>query len=988
MPAVASSPLPLPVAKPPPPSSSLPDALTGPSSILWTWVLPIFILCILNGLGYRLISDSFDERNRQIAQFLGALNIVNLAAGIAVYALALKRLKRGQPPLGFGELAGVPAMVAQAIYLLLALWLADDLLPRSVRTWLYPDTRFIFNQASFAMLPFVAGMVQFACAPSLHSNRAILSGLGCAVGVPVVLYFAMHAAGQGASLATFPAFMMLSGVVLAALLGVVLCVRVLARVSWLRSESPEHECVLVTLFALLLPAIGLVMNDGVKFPADFQAWETWALTGLNAGVLFYAVLCPARWPRITLALVAATLPFSLYFFFAFLPYVPFAVLLILFLGLGFIMLAPTFLMIVHGRILTRAWSLVAQHHGRRHAVGLALACGLILPGFVVVRTVGDRLALRAALDHVYEPTVNQGEIAYSPSLTLLRGALANHRDYKNGAYLPLLSDFYSWAVFDNLTLSDEKLARLEQVFFGTPSTATLPPARGRLGNRQRVRPAVPTPKTVSVTRLDVKAASAGTGDTTVTLAFTLTNTGNDVAEYVTALPLPPGVFVNGFRLHIHGAPVPGRITEKKTALWVYTTIRDRERRDPGLLVYTAPDALELRVFPVETKTPSLVEIDFLVPAEVGAETWRGLHLDPAAVLRRLGAAVRPQRADTPQGTTVVGLDRLALPPVERESYLHLIIDRSKDNSFRGDVSLALRDLRKRFPAAKLGRVTLAHHNVASLVSPLTPLDELPSRLRTYDYAMAPAGGLLLDLALAHGLRQHATQELDVATSSTTQPPPRPIFVVLGKTAAARTPDIPLATAWVDLVPALELYEFGDDGTFRTSIAPTSAATSVPLVRAGQSLRPVRGASPVRFAATPDPVEYWSPAERRWQPVADLSPRAQPGAWARAVSLLLRQHDAERNPGGAGDDRRSLLLAGRDAGLMTHATSYIVVENAAQWKMLEVGERRKLAQNEALDHVETPAPGWVWLAGGFAAWLAVRRWRERRAASLASVRQLG
>ncbi len=973
MPAVASSPLPAPVAKPPPPSH-LPDLLTGPASILWTWVVPIFILCLLNGVGYRLISDSFDEKNRQIAQFLGALNLGNLAAGVVVYLLTLRRLRLGRLSLGCGELAGVPAMAAQAIYLLLALWLADEVLPRSVRMWLYPETRFIFNQASFAMLPFVAGMVQFACAPSLRSNRAILSGLGCALGVPVVLYFAMHVVGQGASLAKFPVFMLLSGIVLAALLGVVLFVRVVARVSWFRSESPELGCVLVAVFALVLPALGLAMNNAAQIPADFQTWETWALTGLNAAVLFYAVLCPARWPRVTLALVAATFPFSLYFFIAFLPYVPLGVLLVLLLGLGFMLLTPTFLMIVHGRVLARAWSQVAPRHGHRHALGLALACGLILPGFVVARAVGDRSALRAALDHVYAPTVKQGEIAFSPSLVRLRGALANHRAYKNGAYRPLLSDFYSWAVFDNLTLSDEKLARLEQVFFGAPSPAESQYTRGRLGNRQRVRPAIPTPKTVSLTRLDVKAASAGAGDTTVTLAFTLTNTGAWPAEYVTALPLPPGVFVNGFRLHVHGAPVPGRITEKKTALWVYTTIRDFERRDPGLLVYTAPDALELRVFPVEKNTPSIVEIDFLVPAEVSAETWRGLHLDPAAVLRRLGASVRPQRIDTPQGVAVVGLDRLHLPPVAREPYLHLIVDRSLDNPFRGDFALALRDLRRRFPAAHFGRVTLANHNVASLVSPLTPLDELPERMRAYDRAMAPAGGLLLDLALAHGLRQHASQELDVATPSLA-PPPRPIFVVLGKTAAVRTLAAPLATAWSDVVPGLEVHDYGDDGTFRTSLAQTSAA-AVPLVRAGRSLRPVRGPAPVRFISTPDPIEYWAAVERRWLPVADLRSRSQPGAWGRAMSLLLRQHDAERNPGGAGDDRRSLVLAGRDAGLMTHATSYIVVENAAQWKLLDVGERRKLAQNDALDHVETPAPGWAWLACGFAIWLAVRRWCSR------------
>ncbi|HEY1111750.1 MAG TPA: hypothetical protein VGE76_24055, partial [Opitutaceae bacterium] len=319
---VVSSPPPVPVAKPPTPSSSLPEALTGPSSILWTWVVPIFVLCILNGLGYRLISDSLDAKNREIAYLLGALNLANLAAGVGVYVVALRRASKGLPSLGATELAGVPAMAMQAVFLLLSLRLASDLLPWSVRTWLYPEPRFIFNQASLAMLPFVAGLVQFAGAPPLRSDRAILTGLGCAAGVPVALYVAMHIVGKIGDLAALPIFMVISGFVLAALLGVVMFVRLFLRTPWLSAEAPGIQCMQVGIFAVGLPAIGLAMNAGTQFPADFQSWEVPTLTAVNAIVLFYAVLWPARWPRVTLALVAVTLPFSLYFFLAFLPYVP------------------------------------------------------------------------------------------------------------------------------------------------------------------------------------------------------------------------------------------------------------------------------------------------------------------------------------------------------------------------------------------------------------------------------------------------------------------------------------------------------------------------------------------------------------------------------------------------------------------------------------------------------------------------------------------
>ena len=121
-----------------------------------------------------------------------------------------------------------------------------------------------------------------------------------------------------------------------------------------------------------------------------------------------------------------------------------------------------------------------------------------------------------------------------------------------------------------------------------------------------------------------------------TMAITLHNTGAAPAEFAQILPLPAGVYVSGFRLHIEGRPVSGRITEKKTALWVYTMIRDSGRRDPGLLFYNAPDELELRVFPVVAAKPSVVEIDFILPSgggpEPGGSASASNPLDPAEAL--------------------------------------------------------------------------------------------------------------------------------------------------------------------------------------------------------------------------------------------------------------------------------------------------------------------------------------------------------------------
>ena len=147
------------------------------------------------------------------------------------------------------------------------------------------------------------------------------------------------------------------------------------------------------------------------------------------------------------------------------------------------------------------------------------------------------------------------------------------------------------------------------------------------------------------------------------------------------------------------------------------------------------------------------------------------------------------------------------------------------------------------------------------------------------------------------------------------------------------------------------------------------------------MRPLAGLSAVRFAAAAreNRLEFWSPSAATWQPLAVTSGLPEASPWARAAVLQGRQQDFSRNPGGAGIDLATLVQSSRASGVLVAATSYIVVENAAQWRMLDLSERRKLGQNAALDFLETPAPPAVWLVAGIAGWLACNAapaWRQR------------
>ncbi len=957
------------------PAPLLPPVLLGSAAILWLWVLPIVVLLALNFQGYWLIEGNMNPGERGNAHLLGIAGLLNALIGIGL-CIAVRRLSLRNPESAGTQSAwwGVPALAVQVGYLWLAMSMDNELLPRTVTDWIYPPQRFLYNQFAFAMLPLFWGMTRLACVrPAKGRGRALLFNLGLAIGAPVMLYAVFQVLRHMNGWSKLGEVVMAIVVILLGLAMFVGLIRGLALgLRNVDAWSATGERIAIVLFALAMPVGGLLLNREIPFPNDFQAWEVYALTAANAAFLMLASWQHARRPLLSLGLLCSTLPFTLYFFVVFLPFLPLSILAVVLMGAGFLVLTPTVLLILHLGLLNKARR---GSRGRRLIVGVL--CFSLLPGFFTVRGLADKAALNAALDHVYSPVIGDGPIEYPASRANLRRALSNHHSYKNGIYYPLLSDYYAWLVFDHLVLPDDKLARLETAFFGTAGSTEnsdrVAKNRGDIWggsrgssnrDRNRMPRSAPVPRTVEVEKLDVTTKAADGGATVVSLTLTLRNTGELNAEYIKTLPLPAGVYVSGFRLHIDGRPVPGRITEKKTALWVYTMIRDSERRDPGLLFYNAPDELELRVFPVVAKTPSIVEIDFLVPAELPDASRLMGTTDAAVVLTKVGELLRPRMTEDGRGNVVVsGLEGLALPQVRRERYFHLIVDRSDKNGFTGDIPKAVKALRAEFGDAREVRVSLANYEVVDLKSETESLDVLPLR-----------GGFLPDLALARAIRLHRDRDLD-ATAKGGRPPPQPVFVILSGESPAVAPKLEIAAAWRDLLPGVEVHHIGATGMLLRELVDAEA----PVVRLGNSIRPLVGGRVVRFEAAKadEPLMYWDPNTASWRVVENPEVVSTDEPWARATALQLKQQDHDRTPGDEGMGLKTLVKASRESGVMIASTSYIVVENAAQWRMLDVSERKKLDQNAALDFKEAPAPPALWLIAGFGAWLGFRRWRAAR-----------
>jgi len=321
----------------------------------------------------------------------------------------------------------------------------------------------------------------------------------------------------------------------------------------------------------------------------------------------------------------------------------------------------------------------------------------------------------------------------------------------------------------------------------------------------------------------------------------------------------------------------------------------------------------------------------------------------------------------------------APPNVERETYLHLIIDRSDAHGWENNLSTELRNLQSKFPSIRRARITYANYDIIDVVPALTGIDELiaqpPKALRK---PLLEGGGLALDLALAHALRQHRDLDLDTRSSTASEgPPPRPVFIILSHNGAPRSLELELADKWTEGLDPLELYEWSDNHTLVTLRAAQTVAT--PLLRAGKSVRPYLPDRSLRFApsATDDVLTYWSVQDAKWLPVESVRTARPAKEWSQAVALQFEQEDYARSPGDAKTNLKALVEASRMQGILLPNTSYIVVENSAQWKMLQLSERKTLGQNAALEFLETPAPPALYVALGFGAWMGIRRLRRKR-----------
>jgi len=243
-----------------------------------------------------------------------------------------------------------------------------------------------------------------------------------------------------------------------------------------KTISKDGSLVIRYLIGLVFPILGLLLNMTMGVDSsegifgDFVSPWYFVLATAN-GLLLVAP--ESESPPLRLLRFggrALTFPFILYFMIVFLPYLPFSIIAIIIVGLGFLMLTPIMLCVLQSIDLVRDWKSLMVYYNPI-ILGAVLCAGLCaLPTVITTSYFSDRANLQSALKYVFDDHDEKEDINIAALESTLNTISSHKRRSRGnnimGSKLPYLTSYYNWIVMDNMTLSFTKLTRLREVFLG------------------------------------------------------------------------------------------------------------------------------------------------------------------------------------------------------------------------------------------------------------------------------------------------------------------------------------------------------------------------------------------------------------------------------------------------------------------------------------------------------------------------------------------
>ncbi len=957
------------------------EVLMNPLLFLAFSIIPQLILLAVNLHSYGIVKGNMDDTQKLLGAQILSVELVMMLLFLAIPLIMFFLKKKIPWAVNFIFLA------VSVGYLCFFVIKSAHLIPQSVQTWILPEERIIFYQF-IAICPAVFYSIIRIVAVDfrISAGRDIAITAGMAALPPFFFYiFAMmpgHIFHIPYSLSSIllPVFLVISTLVMIFAVSRL----ILIMYNLMQRKSQNLTVVLYIIFGLAMPIGGLILNYFIPFPADFQSAGIYFFTFLNG--IFLAIPTVKNERINTAAAICrfALYPFTLYFFFIFLPFLPLSLPLIVIAGAGFLILSPTILFILHTKKISHDFKYSFRNIIFKNKIFIASASICILPLLITVNALMHKLAINQAIDYIYEADYVKNT-EFKGSTYLVKNGLLSIRDMKAGIYLPFISGYYEWLVFDNMVMPDKKLVHLYKAFFGedipeikrsnfSGNFGPLFGMQSSWSSNIEAETVFSNSTDVTISSIDHKTLSEqGFKKTSVTI--NMKNYSKFETEFRTSISLPEGAFVSGYWLNIDNDKVPGKLFDKKTAMWVYEMIKNT-RRDPGLLYYNDNRTLHLKVFPFSGGQRRITEIEFIYPDTISGSIKIG---GQSIVLNKENNRVSPVISSMNDGHV-----SLLLPgghnrekyKILRKPYLHFVIDWSaKSNLTKENIIDKIEAIAQKYPDVKYCSITLANYETLNITGGIISLDLIQKlRYKNLQNSLTPQGGFCRDRAIKEILLSYQTYTSDKNRLIDGYLYYPQIYVIRDSKSFTITEDnmqyftslLCDVNGYYQLTDNNQAEKISFDGLQLKEIKKTPILVKQIVETKGGIQHPFTqqpGSSKLFFCDVKDNnffVQIFNPQKNSFEnfnPVQNISSTT---IYASALQVNALSLKKVYNPSLTSDLLPEIVSMSKKTGILTPATTYIVVENNAQWEMLTLKEKQKLEGKDvyepgSADSVNSPEP---------------------------------
>ncbi len=899
--------------------------LLNPKWLFFINTLPIVLLFILGSGQFSIIKSLLVEENIALWIYFGSM-LFGLGLLNFVYALYLTKNAKE-----VSVFYSILALICYIVFIFSVGSYSDEIIPFSIPRWLVTENiilyvgTFLMPTLAYSLFVFVA---HFTSDPEDH--QAFPNFLGAFL-IPVFWFVFLQL--------IVPLWKPVGSNFSSHLLVVSICIGTLAFVFFLvrgiyiiatkkTAIWQENQLAWKIPITIVLPLFGLIANTGYFFNGyithnegifgDFGSYWFYVLAVLNG--VFICLPNPTNQQHRLLLFIGRiiTFAYTFYFFLVFLPFLPLSIIAIALIGLGFLMLAPLLLFVIHITTLSSDFGYLKTYYSTKKLWLWSIISFLVIPCFITISYLNDKVVLNQTLSYLYSPDYSKKYDISRPSLTKTLSVVRHHKKHNFNSLslsqIPYLSTYFQWLVLDNLTLSDKKIERIESIFFG--------------GGLSKPQPENVTNQTTKITNISVQSTydkSQNAWLSWVNLDITNSNRGADFSEYATTITLPEGAWISDYYLNIGKRKEMGILAEKKTAMWVFSNIRN-ENKDPGILYYLTGNKVAFRVFP-------------FAKGETRKTGIQILHKEPLKLL--IGSQLVNIKTDNQLVDTKNNLDdnvlfvsanqKKALKLVQRKPYFHFLVNASDTKNNR------VIDFTNRIEQAISSNPTLGKNAkisfVNSYVNTVLLSDDWKKIYKNQDFE----GGFFLERAIQKTLYD----------SYQTHSENFPIMVVVTDSLSNAILDKNFTDLKITF-PENDLFvELGQNNQFLLH-----SLTSNPLDTL--NISPNNIFNQFVLAYKIDGKNYYLPNNN--QPTIVLkndifdvqSENIKAKNWQSALMMQGKWNAQVLHPETSDLEWINLVKYSFISKIMTPVTSYLVVENEAQKAMLRKKQEQFLASNKSLD----------------------------------------